>query len=201
MFDEITQHYDFNDKKVFVGGCGDGVFEEWLFRDSINPSKVVGMDINTDKIQFAKARVGQADFLVGDIRDTKFSDNHFDVAVLIDCLHHTFDKHVEVLKEMKRIAKVIILYEANALNLIRRLNDWRSNGAEPTSFYKWELRGWLKELGFDRIKIKNTHCIPRFTPDAIFGFMEKLEKVLERIPLLKEMTGALFVLAENGKVE
>jgi len=198
MFDEITRHYDLNGKRVFVGGCGYGVFEEWLFRSSINPSYVVGMDFLSEKIEIAKTKVTKAHFVVGDIRDTKLPDGSFDVAVLIDTLHHVPDP-VRALKEMGRIAKDVILYEANALNVVRRWNDWRSNGVEPNSFYKWELRGWLRELGFDRILIKNTHCIPRFTPDAIFGFMEKLEKILEKIPVLKEMTGALFVLAENGK--
>lgn len=201
MFDEITRHYDFNGKKVFVGGCGEGVFEERLFKSSINPAKVVGMDFLECKIKIAKAKVTNADFVVGDIRDTKLPDNSFDVAVLIDVLHHIPEPYEETLKEMGRIAKDIILYEANALNPVRRWNERRSCGVEGVSFYKRELRRWLKESGFDRILIKNTHCIPRFTPDAIFGFMKYLEKILERIPLLKQMTGALFISAESGKVK
>lgn len=30
IFYRITSEYDFNNKTVFVGGCGSGIFEEWL---------------------------------------------------------------------------------------------------------------------------------------------------------------------------
>lgn len=200
MFNEITEHYDFSDKRIFVGGCGDGIFEEWLLKSGIKPERLIGMDYSLPTLKLAQDRMNRNGFDVkyerGDIRDTRLAGGYFDVAVLIDVLHHV-PNPVKALKEMDRIAETIILYEANALNIVRRWNDWRSNGAEPTSFYKWELRRWLKDLGFDKIKVKNTHCIPRFTPDTVFGFMEKLEKILEKIPLLKEMTGALFVLAEG----
>jgi len=200
MFDEITEHYDFNDKRVFVGGCGDGWFEERLLMSGIKPKRIFGMDYHFSALKLAEHKNGHKARYVGDIRKTRFTNDSFDVTVLIDVLHHV-PNPIKALAEMSRIAGTIILCEPNALNPVRRWNDWRSNGAEPTSFYKWELKSWLKGLGFDKILIENMLCIPRFTPDAIFGSMERLEKILEKIPVLKEFTGAMFVLAENGKVE
>lgn len=208
QFKEITRAFDFNGKIVFIGGCGSGVFEEWLLRSNIKPKRIVSMDASSYMLNLARSRMEKNGFTDrrlltyehGWIEDTGLADEYFDVAVYIDMLQHSFDLE-GALRETKRIAKTVIIYEANALNPVRRLNEYKSNGAKPRSFYSWQLRKLLKKVGFSNIKIRTTHCIPEFMPEKLLNFAKRLEPILERIPLLKEMTGALFVLAENGKVE
>ena len=206
QFKEITQAFDFNGKTVFVGGCGSGVFEEWLLRSNINPKRIVSMDASSYMLNLAQTRMkkngftdqGEIRYEHGWVEDTGLAGGYFDVAVYIDMLQHVFNLE-GALREAKRIAKTVIIYEANALNGVRRLNEYKSGGAKPRSFYKWQFRKLLEELGFENIKIKNTHCIPEFIPEKLLNFAKQLEPILERIPWLKEMTGALFVLAEGKR--
>ena len=201
QFKEITEAYDFNGKAVFVGGCGSGIFEEWLFRSNIKPKRIVGMDVSSYMLQQAKKRMNgrfDSEFLSyeeGWIEDTNFANGYFDVAVYIDMLQHNLDLK-QALWEGHRIAKTVIIYDANALNIVRRWNEYHSEGTKPRSFYKWQLRKLLGKVGFKKIKIKNTHCIPEFLPDKFLDFAKRLEHIFEKIPILKEMTGALFVVAE-----
>ena len=81
MFDKIIQNYDFDNKRIFVGGCGTGIFEEWISK-SHKPKRIVGMDLTPKMIQIANIRKKNAgfdaEFMIGNIEETNLDDNSFD---------------------------------------------------------------------------------------------------------------------------
>lgn len=92
-FELIMDHYDFNEKKVFVGGCGSGIFEEELNKVS-NPKEIIGLDLSDKMIKLARIRNKNCDnvrFIQGNLEETRFPSDYFDVAVIIDALHHVPD--------------------------------------------------------------------------------------------------------------
>lgn len=199
-FDKIIHHYNFADKRIFIGGCGTGIFEEEISKN-ITPKEVVGLDLSETMIKLAKIRnkdIPNVKFIVGNLEQTNLPSNRFDVAVIIDALHHVPDAFT-TLKEMKRIANDMILCEPNALNPIRRFNElkFKNNDVKEVSFYSWELKRYLKRLGYKYIYISNYYFIPSFMPEKFMKFGEKIEDMFEKIPLLRCVSGALFVVAKR----
>lgn len=101
--------------------------------------------------------------------------------------------------EIKRISKGIILSEPNALNPIRRINElkFKNEDVKESSFIKWRLIKILRRLGYNEINCYNYNFIPAFIPEKTIEFFEKMEKILEKIPFLKEVSGAMLIIAEG----
>ncbi len=202
IFQTLTSLYDFGEKRVFVGGCGTGIFEEWLLR-SYSVKKIVGMDISEKMVELAMQRCREfreVEFISGDMDATGYPAGFFDVCVIIDALHHMPDEHSS-LKEMSRIGKNLILSEPNALNPIRRLNERKFRGQEVTerSFHKLKLRNILRELGYQKIVVRNCHFIPSFVPPRLLRVLRPIDTIMERVPLFKEISGSLnFVCLREG---
>ncbi|MBE2899507.1 hypothetical protein DNK57_01510 [Methanothermobacter thermautotrophicus] len=89
-FGLIIDHYDFDEKRVFVGGCGSGIFEKQVNRVS-KPKMMVGLDLSDKMIKLARIRnknLENVRFIQGNLEGTRLPSNYFDVAVIIDALHH-----------------------------------------------------------------------------------------------------------------
>lgn len=198
-FDKIIHHYDFAEKRIFVGGCGSGIFEEEISK-IITPKEIVGFDLSETMVKLAKIRndTQNVKFIVGNLEQTNLPNNHFDVAVIIDALHHVPDAFA-TLKEMKRIANDLILSEPNALNPIRRFNElkFKNEDVKEVSFYKWELKRYLKKLGYCDIYMRNYLFLPKFMPERLMKIGKRMEYIFERTPLLRCISGALFVVAKR----
>jgi ubiquinone/menaquinone biosynthesis C-methylase UbiE len=199
-FDLISQHYDFDNKRIFVGGCGTGIFEEEISK-LVAPKEIVGLDLSETMIKLAKIRnedVPNIKFIVGNLEHTNLPYNYFDVAVIIDALHHVPDAFT-ALKEMKRVAGDLILCEPNAMNPLRRFNElkFKKEEVKEISFYEWELKRYLKKLGYRDYYILNYNFIPSFMPEKLMKFGEKMEYIFEGIPLLRRISGALFIVAKR----
>ena len=201
-YNKIAENYNFNGKRVFVGGCGSGLFEKWV-SEKFTPKRIVGMDLSAKMIKASKRRKKifgfKANFIIGNIQKTKFKKHVFDVAIIIDALHHV-PNAFKTLKEMSRIADDIILYEPNALNPVRRYNElaFKDSMVKEASFSKSEIRKWMKKIGYKQINIENTHFVPRFFPENILWMAKYIDVVAENIPLVKEISGSLFVIARKS---
>jgi len=172
-FELITDHYDFSEKILFVGGCGTGIFEEELNKVS-NPKEIIGLDLSDKMIKLARIRNKNCDnlrFIQGNLEETKLPSDYFDVAVVIDALHHVPDPK-KALYEIKRISKDLILSEPNALNPIRRINElkFKNQDVKESSFIKWRINKILRELGYNEIKCYNYNFIPSFIPEKYINY-------------------------------
>lgn len=200
IFYKITSLYDFNDKIIFVGGCGSGMFEEWLIKKTIfKPKRIISIDISDKMIELAKIRckgLQNVTFIQGDMEKVQFEDKSFDICIIIDALHHV-PNYKKTIKEMKRIGKTLVLSEPNALNPIRRLNElkYKKEGVTETSFYEWQLNKILRSVGYNHIKIINQHFIPSFTPENILWKLVKIESIFSFF--LKKISGSLLIIAST----
>jgi len=159
------------------------------------------MDISPRMVKLAKIRNAEntlTRIVLGDIEETGLPDKHFDVAVVMEGLHHV-PSPLAVLKEMKRISNDLILNEPNALNPIRRISElrFRNSGVTERSFYEWQLRGWLKELGYKSITVRNLYFVPSFTPRWLLKFAFLAEDLLERIPVANKLGGGFLIVAHG----
>lgn len=198
IFYKIISIYDFNDKTIFVGGCGSGIFEEWLYKNHIKYKKITALDISEKMIYLAKKRcklLKKIKYICGDIENTNLNNNEFDACVIIDALHHV-PNYFNTIKEMKRIGNVLILSEPNALNPIRRINEikYLNEGVTEKSFYIWKLNIAMMKAGYKNIHVFHQHYIPSFTPKYIMNVAKKIEPVLARF--LSVISGSLLMIAE-----
>jgi ubiquinone/menaquinone biosynthesis C-methylase UbiE len=87
--------------KILDFGCGSGIVGA-TFAQYFN-SKIIGVDI-------VDQRIRPISFLKIDGKNLPFPNDYFDVALVCFVLHHVVDP-IEVLKEIKRVSKIIIICE------------------------------------------------------------------------------------------
>lgn len=202
LFDIISINYDFDEKRVLDVGSGTGWASQWVL-ERFQPDQIVEYDISEAMVKLSKKRLksflGKTAFFVGDIEKMPFRQNSFDVCIVIDTLHHTADPS-KALKEIVRISSNLILFEPNKLNPIRRLNErmFMNSGVKETSFLKTDLLKMLVEVGFKQIsKVVNVKWISAWFPDTFVSYAKPLEALLEKVPIVKEFSGALLVFAHR----
>lgn len=181
-------------------GCGTGLFSKNLIRSGID---LVAIDISSDLLKQAKARVPNGVFFEADACHTHFSDESFDVILGSSILHH-LDVDL-ALKEIHRILKPggrIRFTEPNYLNphifIERRFKYFREKfgvSKYETAFVRWNLKSKLEKAGFKSIQIEPFDFLHPLFPDRCFTFLTCQGMVLERMPLVKEIAGSLKIAA------
>lgn len=85
-------------------GCGPG--DLLTAASEISPTaKLYGLDLSPEMIRVARQRLGRrAELVVGDAEELPWPDEHFEVALCIDSLHH-YPEPVKALFEMHRVLK------------------------------------------------------------------------------------------------
>ena len=90
IFESLKMNYDFNEKNIFVGGCGTGIFEEWILKN-YSPKSISSVDLSEEMIKLAKIRLKnnpKVKFYICNLEHLPFNKEEFNVAVIIDALHH-----------------------------------------------------------------------------------------------------------------
>ncbi|MFQ5952628.1 MAG: class I SAM-dependent methyltransferase [Candidatus Omnitrophota bacterium] len=191
--------------KVLEIGSGTGMFTEFFREAGLD---VHGIDISLDLVKKAKAKTGEAgkvNLVTADVDHLPYRSDSFDAAVGICVLHHL---DVEsALKEIKRVVKkdgIIVFSEPNMMNPqlmiqknikpIKRLKILGETEDE-TAFFRWGMRKLLTNLGFKDISITPFDFLHPWTPESCIPFVKKLGDCLEKTPVLKEISGSLFILA------
>ncbi len=128
-------------------GCGEGANIYNLSRSR----KIIGVDLNYDKLKLATSVLINTKFVCADALTLPFQNNSFDVVFCKDILHHVSDRD-RVFDEMLRVCKPkgkIVIIEANGTNFF-----WIIFGTIFSSEY-----GVKKNtiLDFERL-LKNKHA-------------------------------------------
>ena len=176
----LTHYHDFFVKNIEAGetvldiGCGIGLVAHDIALLS-GADDVVGMDMSTDSIEFAKARCEQPNlhFVVGKAPEA-IPERHFDVVVLSNVLEH-MDRRREFLQEIVRRVKPKKLLIR--VPLFER--DWRvplkkelgiNYFSDPTHCVEYTQEQFFEEVGgaglrVDRYQVRWGEmwavCIPR----------------------------------------
>lgn len=140
-------------------GCGDGIFLK-LLEEKFPFVKTFGVDI-LPEVEGTK-KILRAEIKIGDLRQTGFPDNFFDIVFCLDTLEH-FEKLDEPVKEIERITKdnglliVSLPTESHFYKLGRLiLKGTTSMETGPCSSPHFhdakEIRGFLAHSGFQVVE-------------------------------------------------
>ena len=190
--------------RVLELGCGAGYFTAELARTGAN---VTAIDISPELLQMAKSEHAAANvsYELGNAYALDYPDACFDAIVGSSVLHHLeVDKAVREMYRVLKPAGMISFTEPNMMNpqialqknipwLKRRLGD----SPDETAFFRWRLRALLKTAGFRRIDIVPFDFLHPQIPRAFVSAVEKLGRIVERIPIVSEFAGSLKITAEK----
>jgi SAM-dependent methyltransferase len=145
--------------KILDAGCGTGGNIKILSRFG----KVVGIDSSPEAIKFCEKR-GFKNVKLGNIENTDFSDNSFDLIVALDILEH-LNNDVGALKEFHRILKKdgYILTSVPAYQFL-----WSEHDVALHHKRRYSIKGFnycLSKANFQTVK--KTYAIA-FTAPVVF---------------------------------
>ena len=196
----FTEFLGNHKSRVLEIGCGTGLFTKELARTD---NTIVAIDISKALIIKAKERVSSANvhFIVGNAYETKFKSGSFDFIVGSSSLHHL--EVDSALKEFSRILKPggkMIFTEPNMMNpqvaLIKNvpfIKRRAGDSPDETAFFRWQIANQLRRYGFVDVCIKPFDFMHPQTPARLLNLMERLAKILEKVPFVREIAGSLII--------
>jgi SAM-dependent methyltransferase len=199
----LTNHVQ-RGQKILELGCGTGYFTHSLAETG---AQITAIDISPDLLEVAQRECGRDNvtFEIQNAYALTYPDAVFDSIVGSSVLHHL---EIEVaLTEIYRVLRPggsIRFTEPNMLNpqiavqknvpaIKKRLGD----SPDETAFFRWPLRRRLERTGFHRIRIEPFDFLHPRIPRSWISVVEALGRSLEKIPLLREIAGSLYIRAEK----
>lgn len=188
--------------RVLELGCGTAYFTREL---AATGAIITAIDISPELLRAARDNCDARNvtFEIQNAYALSYSDNIFDLVVGSSVLHHLeIDR---ALREIFRVLKpggMICFTEPNMLNpqiaiqknvpaIKRRLGD----SPDETAFFRWPLFRLLEKAGFRNMQIQPFDFLHPKTPAAWIPSVESLGRRLERLPLLREIAGSLYIRA------
>ncbi len=188
-------------------GCGTGTFTRFLLERRPN-LRLTACDIAPKAIELARHRYAafpRARFEVADIYQLVYPAATFDAVVGNGVLHHL--NLERALPELLRVLKpggLLWFAEPNMLNPqmaleknVRWIGRLSQASADETAFFRWPLARLLVGCGFMDVRVQPFDFLHPLVPPSLAGFVDKLGRGLERIPLLCEIAGSLLITAHK----
>jgi SAM-dependent methyltransferase len=171
-------------------------------------AQVVAVDVSAELLSRARARGLPTDrvrFLEQRFEDLA-SGERFDAVIGSSVLHH-----LDLIAGLRRIQTLLrpggalCFAEPNLLNpqifLERKLSFlpvfWYVSPDE-TAFYRRRLAEQLRGAGFTDVRIVPFDWLHPAVPSRLTGAVERLGRLLEQAPLLREFAGSLYVRAQRA---
>ncbi|MFB6202218.1 MAG: class I SAM-dependent methyltransferase [Halorhabdus sp.] len=175
------------DKRVLEIACGTGRFTVMLAERGAD---VVGLDISQPMLQQGRqnaAVAGVSDhlqFFRGDAERLPFPDDHFD-AVLAMRFFHLADDPTAYLREMRRVATDVIVFDTFNRFSARSVYNW----ALPMGsrlYSRWEVDRLLKAADLTLVDAAHDFILPygfyRAIPDGLAATFRVADQAVSRIP-------------------
>lgn len=190
--------------KILEIGCGDGEFTKRL--KSLE-CEIIASDITPKVIQKAKKEIIHRNihFLIDNAEKMRIRDSSFNIVCGVSILHHIDIE--KALNEAYRILKhggQIFFTEPNLLNPniflglhIPPLRARMEFSNDETALIRWQVKRMLKSSGFKKIVVRNYDFLHPLTPKALIEIVETLGGILEKIPVVKEISGSLLIWARK----
>jgi SAM-dependent methyltransferase len=183
-------------------GCGTGVFLEKI---ALSQARIHGMDLSPDLLAKARARrIAGARLLIGDAHRMPYADASLDAVYGSSILHHldleaALAECLRVLKPGGRIA----FAEPNLWNpqiaFVYLVGPRQAFGLSPDemAFTRARARRALTKLGFVEVAISPVDFLHPAVPQGLLDVVARLGRLLESVPLVKEIAGSLLIRARK----
>jgi len=195
---------DFRGRRVIDIGCGDGTYTVELVEEG-GAAGVVALDPAESAVRTARTKLGGRPVVlsVGSAFALPHPDACFDVAYLRGVLHHMTDPE-RALGEALRVARTVVVVEPNGYNpvlkLLEKYSTYHVEHGEK-SYAPRQLDRWIGQQGGTVQRRTFAGLVPMFCPDWLARAAKLAEPVVERIPLARALTCAVYVFSATGNVE
>ena len=193
---------DFDGRRVVDIGCGDGTFTVEVL-DTGGATGVSGLDPAATAVRLARGKVADRpiNFTVGSAFALPYRNDSFDLAYLRGVLHH-MTRPVEALREALRVASSVVVVEPNGYNpvlkVLERCSTYHLEHSER-SYSPRRLDRWVRDVGGTLERRTFAGLVPMFCPDWLARATKRLEPVVERLPVVRNVGCAVYVFSATGR--
>jgi SAM-dependent methyltransferase len=184
-------------------GCGTGIFLE-----KVAPAgaRIVGLDLSADLLAKARARLFAAPNVVlhrGNAERMPYATSSFDTVYGSSVLHHLdLDRALGEVFRVLRPGGRCVFTEPNILNpqvavMFHLGLTKRYFGVSPDelAFSRFRALRALRAAGFAGAEVEPFDFLHPATPEALCGVVDRAGRAIERLPLLREITGSFVMRA------
>ncbi|MFN2541161.1 MAG: class I SAM-dependent methyltransferase [Chthoniobacterales bacterium] len=183
-------------------GCGAGYFTCELARSGAD---IIAIDVSPELLEIAKAKCSASNvrYEIQNACALPYPDASFDSIVGSSILHHLeIDAALREAYRVLRPGRSLAFTEPNMLNpqialqknipwIKRRLGD----SPDETAFFRWPLRRMLEQTGYRGVQIIPFDFLHPKTPAPLVDRFEALGRLLEKVPMISEFAGSLYIRA------
>jgi 2-polyprenyl-3-methyl-5-hydroxy-6-metoxy-1,4-benzoquinol methylase len=188
--------------RILELGCGTGYFTRELARTG---AMIDAVDISPELLAAAREHCPTVNvtFQIQNAYALEYEDSVFDAVVGSSVLHHlAIEQALTQIYRVLRPRGIICFTEPNMLNpqiaiqknvpaVKRRLGD----SPDESAFFRWALRRQLERADFARIQIRPFDFLHPQTPSRLIPLIRTAGDWCERIPLISEIAGSLYIKA------
>lgn len=193
-------------RRVVELGCGIGLFTRRLAGTG---ATIVAVDLVAELLERARVSVPDPNvhFVEGDcMRLEEIPEAREADAVVANSVLH----HLDVAPALASILRVLrpggrlVLSEPNLVNpqififkntpALRNRAGW---SPDETAFTRWGLARDLRRAGFVDVRIRPFDFLHPATPASMAGWVERMGMAFERLPVLCEISGSIFIVASK----
>ncbi|NDC37144.1 MAG: class I SAM-dependent methyltransferase [Proteobacteria bacterium] len=181
-------------------GCGTGLFTQKIA--SHVGAHITAVDLSLDLLAVARSSPTVC-YVAADAMHLPFPGETFNVVFGSSVLHHL--DILPALTEIRRVLKPngrLVLAEPNMLNPqialqknIPCIKRWLGDSPDETAIIRWKLQKQLAAVGMQEIKITPYDFLHPSTPQFLTYAVERVGRLLERIPVFREIAGSVIITA------
>ena len=187
--------------KILEIGAGTGEYSKRLLEYDCS---LFCTDISYNMLNKAVKKIQKQNnlyFFISDIEQAPLKDNVFDVVVGNSILHH-----LDIEKALNQIFRLLkkdgrfAFSEPNMFNpqvfMQKNIKFFkRISGDSPreVAFVRWRIKEFFRKTGFRSVCVEPFDFLHHYTPTSLVKIVSKIGLVLEKIPLIKEIAGSLFI--------
>lgn len=152
-----------NPKLILDAGCGEAFALREILDSGIKHKKIVGVDISSSAIKFAKKLVPEANFIVSDIRSLPWKDSSYDLVVCLETIEHIRNPE-EALREIARVSSKYVLLSVPwepffSIANLTRLKNISLMGKDPEHVNFWSGSAFKKFIETNGLEIKKHEIV------------------------------------------
>lgn len=183
-------------------GCGAGYFTRELIRSGAD---ITAIDVSPELLEMARSNCSapNVQYQIENAYELSYEDAIFDSVVGSSVLHHL--EIEKALRDVYRVLKpggTIFFTEPNMLNpqiAVQKNIPWikqkLGDSPDETAFFRWRLKRLLEQTGYRDIQIDPFDFLHPKTPVPLINCVSQFGRFLEKVPVVSEFAGSLYIRA------